>query len=152
MKRLLLASLTVAMLLGGWRLARGLFADDEAAVRAAIEDMRRAAEARDVGRFSGHISSGYRDDSNHNAMIIKNMVGRVLGSLESVRVRVEDLEVIVTGDTAYATMSVTTEAIKRGAIIHPFGSDQSPERPRVTFQKEGDDWKVIKVDNVQGGY
>lgn len=152
MKRVALAALAAAVLLGGWCFARGLFADDEAAVRAAIEDMRQAAEARDVNRFSRHISGDYRDDSNHSALIIKNMVGRILGSLESVRVRVEDVQVIVTGDSAYATMSVTTEAVKRGKIIHPFGSDQAPEKPRVTFQKEGGDWKIVKVDNVQGGY
>ena len=151
MKRALIALAILVVALGGWCTVRRLFADDEAAIRAAIEDMRTAAEAKDVGRFMSHVSGDYQDDSQNNAFIIRQMIMRVLTGFDSLKVHVEDVRVTVTGDTAYATMNVTTEAVRNGKLENPFGSDQAPERPRVTFKKDGE-WKIVKVDGVQGSY
>jgi len=152
MKRALIAAAAVALLLGGWCVARGLFADDEAAIRAAIEDMRQAAEAKDVQRFMRHISSDYQDDSGHSAFIIGRMVDMALSPMDSVKVHIDGVQVMVTGDSAYATLSVFVEATRRGQLTNPFGTEQAPERPRLTLKKDGSDWEVVKVDGVEGNF
>lgn len=151
MKKPLLAVIIAVVALGGWCVTRNLFADDEAAVKAAIEDMRLAAEAKDIPRFMRHISSDYQDDSGHSAFIIGRMVDMAISPLGSIKVHVEDVNVIVTGKTAMATLSVFIEATRGGRLVSPFGTEQQPERPRVTLKKEGGDWAVVKVDNVEGG-
>jgi len=148
-KKLLLGALIGLLIMTGWCFHKRLFGDDEKRIREIITQMEKAAENKNTQGIIEHFSSDYSDSGGHNKFIILQMMKRFIDSLDDIRIDVKDLDVLVAGDRAYATMKVTSQATKRGRVISPFGSDNDPETPRVTFERTSTgDWKIIKVENV----
>ncbi len=149
-KKIVLAVIALAAVSFGWCATKRLFQDDEKKILETIELMRQAAEAKNTDAFMEHFSGDYSDNSGNSKLIVYGMVKNILGGLEKLNVTVKDVDVLVTGDTAYATVTVTADAVKRGKRIEPFGTEQNPERPRVTFRKSSmGNWKIVKVDDVR---
>jgi ketosteroid isomerase-like protein len=145
---LALALLAITAL--AWHYHRRLFQDDDKTIRIMIEDMRQAAEAKDASRLLKHFSPDYNDRDGNNKFIISQMVTRSLASVSELRVSVKNVDVLVTGERAWATLTVTAEALKDGKVFFPFGSLEDPETPRLTFKKTSTgDWKIISVENIK---
>lgn len=149
--RLLLAIALGAVLLTAWCFHRRIFQDDEKRIREIIEEMRVAAEAKSAQRIIEHFSKDYSDSGGNNKFIIFQMIKHTLDMVEEIRIDVKDVTVLVTGDSAWATVEVTSQAVKNGKIIFPFGSDKEPETPRITFKRTSTgDWVIVRVEDVSG--
>ncbi len=145
----------IALLLAGvaaaYLIYRSCSKEDDAVIRAAIQEMVAAAEARDAQKFMDHFSGHYHDREGNNAFILFQMVRNIFSQVDELKVRVEDVSVVVTGDQAFVTLSVVAAASRQGQIQYPFGREESPEHPRITFQKEGLSWKIVQVEGVEHG-
>jgi ketosteroid isomerase-like protein len=150
-------SVKIAILLAGvvaaYLVYRSCSKEDEAAIREIIQEMAAAAEARDAQKFMEHFSSHYQDSQGHNAFILFQIVQNIFGQLDELKVRVEDVSVVVAGDQAYVTLAVVAGGRRQGQMVYPFGREDSPEHPRITFQKESFGWKIVRVEGVEhAGY
>jgi len=143
-----IALLLAAVVVGYW-VYRSCTREDDAALRAIIQEMAAAAEARDTSRFLKHFSSQYQDSHGNGYFFILQMVKRIFEEVDELEVKVEDLNVVVAGDEAFVTLSVMTEARRQGQILHPFGREDYPEQPRITFKKERLGWKIVRVEGVE---
>jgi hypothetical protein len=152
-KKIIVALLIFVAVCTAWCFHRRLFQDDEKRIREIIGELEVAAEARNTGEFMKHVSGNYTDDRGHKKMVVHQMVNRVFQSVSEIKVNISDIDVVVTGEKAWAIITVSTEAVKGGKIIAPFGSDERPETPRITFEKTSNgDWEIIKIDDVDGSY
>jgi len=142
-------ALLLAALVVGYLVYRSCTREDDAELRAIIQEMVDAAEARDLSGFMKHFSSQYQDSSGNGYFFILQVVKRVFEEVDELKVKVENLNVVVTGDEAFVTLSVMTEARRQGRIIHPFGREDNPEQPRITLKKERLDWKIVQVEGVE---
>jgi hypothetical protein len=151
-KKALLAGLLILVLGLGWCFHRRLFQNDEKAIRAVIEQMRTAAEAKNTAELMKHFSPNYKDRDGNNKFIIDQIVRRSLVRVDELRITIKSVDVLVMGDTARVSVTVTGEAVKNGKVTYFFGSEDEPETPHLTFQKTSTgDWLIIKVENVRGG-
>lgn len=127
--------------------------DDDAEIRALMGEMVAAAEARNTQEFMKHFSLKYKDSGGNSYFVIQQMIKRLFDQLEELKVEINNLDIYVAGDSAYASMEVITRGKMRGQMSHPFGSEQKPQTPRITFNKERMTWKIVKVEGVDsGGY
>ncbi len=148
-KRLLLAVLVAAVAALAWCFHKRLFGDDEARIREVIHEMETAAEAKNVPAIMEHFSRDYKDDSGNNKFIINQLVKRSLAGVDEFQVEIKDVDVMVAGERAWTTVTIVSQATRRGKIISPFGTEQDPEQPRVTFERTATgDWLIIKVEGV----
>jgi hypothetical protein len=122
--------------------------DDDAEIRAMIAEMTKAAEELDTQEFMKHFSLKYKDSHDNSYFIIQQLVKRTFDQLEELEVDVRNVDISVAGSSAYVTLEVATRAKGAGGIIHPFGSEQRPEIPRITLKEEHLKWKIIKVEGV----
>jgi len=129
---------------------RRLYQNDEKRIKAIIEEMEAAAEAKSADGIIKWFANDYQDGSGNTKFFIYQLIRRTLERVEEMRVEVTEVEVLVTGDRAWATVTVTTEAIRGGSIVFPFGSDQEPETPRITFKRTATgDWRITRVEDVK---
>jgi hypothetical protein len=153
MTRTRIILLALAALIGIIVLGKIFFQDDDAEIRALLEEMINAAEERSTQEFMKHFSLKYKDSSGNNYFIIQQLVKRTFDQVEDLKVEVKNTDISVAKDSAYVTLEVLTRARIHGQITHPFGSEQAPEMPRLTLKKERLDWKIVKVEGVEGsGY
>lgn len=132
-----LALLAIAMLV-----ACGSDGTPEAQVRRTIEAMERAAEERDVGELTQHISPQFRDAYGRDAKELSQYVRGYFIANQSIHLltRISELE-FPTQDEATAKITVAmvsreadeTNAWNLGGDVYDFD---------VTFMREGDEWKV----------
>ncbi len=150
MKRKLFWGIAIGVVIVTGYCAHGyLFRDDEARIREIIEEMRMAAEQKRAQAIMEHFSGDYTDSSGNSKFVLYQIIRRTLTMVEEVKINVSNVSVLVTGDQAVATMEITSQATRDGNLIHPIGSDQDPERPRVTFQRTSSgDWEISRVENV----
>lgn len=147
-KALIAAALVLAVSLA-WCFQKRLFQDDEKRIREIVNEMAGAAERQDPDGLIRYFSSDYKDKNGYTKFVIAQLVRSNIGSVDELRVTIKDLDVLVAGDQAYATVTLVTEAKKNKKLYYPFGSDQDPESPRLTFARTGrGDWEIIKVENV----
>jgi hypothetical protein len=150
MRKVLLASGLALIVIFAWCAGKRMFRDDEKRIREVIEEMRLAAEELSADRLIAHFSKDYSDDNGYTKMIIYGLVRRNFQKVDELRVTIEDLDVMVTGDRAWVSLSIVAEASRGGEIYYPFGSDDDPEQPSLTFKKtKAGNWLIIKVDNVR---
>jgi len=151
MGRYLRIALLAAGILAAYLIYRSCSQEDDAVIRGVIQEMAAAAEARDSQKFMNHFSGHYHDRQGNNAFVLFQMVRNIFGQVDELKVRMEDVSVVVTGDQAYATLSVVVAARQQGQMMYPFGREDAPEHPRITFQKEGLSWKIVQVEGVEHG-
>ena len=126
---------TAAILLA----ACGAKSSDEDQVRAVIDSVEEAAEARDASDVLDHVADNYADSASMDKPALRNFLrGYFLAhpKLELV-VNVESVEFPVDG-LAQAVVSVTTVEF----------TDPGIHRLKVEFRRSGDDWQVVRADRV----
>ena len=114
----------------------------EAQVRRTVEVMEVAAEERDVGDLTQHISPQFRDAYGRDAKELSQYVRGYFIANQSIHLltRISDLE-FPTKDEATAKVTVAmvsreadeSNAWNLGGDVYDFD---------VTFMREGDEWKV----------
>ncbi len=148
-KKIFIGGVLALVVTLAWCYHGRLFGDDEEKIREMVELMRVAAEAKSAAGMMEHFSRNYTDRNDYNKFMIRQMVERSLKSVDEIRVTVKDVDVLVTGERAWATVTVVAEATKKGKVYFPFGSDDRPEKPRLTLERTSTgDWLIIKVENV----
>jgi len=147
--RLVTAALVISLATAAWIFHRRIFQDDQKRIREIIETMRAAAEQKNAEEFMKYFSRDYKDSSGNNKFMIYRMVKINIQAVDEFEAEVSDLDVLVTGDSAWATLKVVTHAVRDGRIISPFGSERDPEMPRITFKRTSTgDWAITRVENV----
>lgn len=152
MRKALFALAVAAVIIVAFIYHKRLFLDDEKRIREIIAEIEKAAEAKDLPGVMKHISGDYSDESGLNKFYLRRLLQGNLKKVDELRVKVEEVNVFVTGEKAYVNLAVTAEATRKGRIFFPLGSQDEPEHPKITFQKTGTgDWEIIKIENVDTG-
>lgn len=112
-------------------------------VRAPIEGIAAAAEKRDADAVAAWLSADYRDDYGNGKTEVANEVRRYLFGYDRVGVRLSDVVVEPSGDSAIvsfrADLSGTPKQIGGLAGMLP---SSGAYRFRVRVVKEGDAWRI----------
>jgi len=119
--------------------ACGAKTSDEQQVRALIDEVETAAEARDTSDVLEHVSETYADSGGLDKTQLQDFLrGYFLAHprLELV-VNIESLEFPVDG-LAQAVVSVTTVEL----------TDPNLQRLKVEFRRSGSIWKVARAERV----
>jgi hypothetical protein len=112
---------------------------DEEQVRALIDEVETAAEARDTSDVLEHVADDYSDSSGLDKSELQNFLRGYFLSHPKLEllVNIESLEFPVDG-LAQAVVSVT--AVKLG--------DPGNQRLEVEFRRAGGEWRVARADRV----
>lgn len=119
--------------------ACGTKSSDEEQVRALIDTVESAAEARDASDVLEHIADDYADSTGFDKTRLQNFLrGYFLAHprLELV-VNIESLEFPVDG-LAQAVITVATVEL----------GDPDLQRLKVEFRRAGGEWRVARADRV----
>ena len=119
--------------------ACGATTSDEQQVRALIDEVETAAEARDTSDVLEHVSETYADSGGLDKTQLQDFLrGYFLAhpKLELV-VNIESLEFPVDG-LAQAVVSVTTVEL----------TDPNLQRLKVEFRRSGGEWLVVRADRL----
>jgi hypothetical protein len=117
--------------------ACGTKSSDEEQVRALIDDVESAAEARDASDVLEHVADDYADSSGLDKRDLREfLLGYFLSHPKlELLVNIESLEFPVDG-LAQAVVSVT--AVELG--------DPGRQRLKVEFRRVGGEWRVARAD------
>ena len=122
---------------------------DDQAIRELIAQMEKEAEALDWNAFQSHISRHYKDDSGNNYFIIFQIIKNYTQGLDSLEAEVEILGISIRGENAEAQLKLIARGMRQGKISYIVGREDLPEYPRLKFQKEGRNWRLIKVEGIK---
>ncbi len=130
-----LTALTLVTLLA----ACGTRSSDEEQVRAVVEEMEKAAEARDTSDVLEHIAANYTDAQGFDrAQLQQFLRGYFLAHPKlELLVTIDSLEFPAEG-LAQAEITVTSVAL-----------DADRARFRVEFRREGSAWQVSRADRLR---
>jgi hypothetical protein len=128
-------------------LAAGCAADDpEADIRELIAAAEEAAEARDVGFFSGVLAERYSDArGNDREAMIRALRGYFIAN-QRIEIVSRIDEIVITGDgTARAVVHAGMVGRRADATLID-GLDADLYRFELELVDDGDDWMVIRAD------
>ena len=130
-----LTALTLVTLLA----ACGTRSSDEEQVRAVVEEMEKAAEARDTSDVLEHIAANYTDAQGFDrAQLQQFLRGYFLAHPKlELLVSIDSLEFPAEG-LAQAEITVTSVAL-----------DADRARLNVEFRREGSAWQVSRADRLR---
>lgn len=130
-----LTALTLVTLLA----ACGTRSSDEEQVRAVVEEVEKAAEARDTSDVLEHIAANYTDAQGFDrAQLQQFLRGYFLAHPKlELLVSIDSLEFPAEG-LAQAEITVTSVAL-----------DADRARLKVEFRREGGDWQVSRADRLR---
>ena len=119
--------------------ACGAKSSDEQQVRAVIDAVETAAEARDASDVLEHVADNYADSNGFDKTQLRNFLrGYLLAHPKlELLVTVESLEFPVDG-LAQAVISITTVEL----------TDPDMQRLKVEFRRRESDWQVVRADRV----
>jgi hypothetical protein len=119
--------------------ACGAKSSDEEQVRALIDSIEAAAEARDASDVLEHIADDYADSGGFDKIQLQNFLrGYFLAHPRlELFVNVESLEFPVDG-LAHAVVTVATVAL----------GDPDLQRLKVELRRAGGEWRVARADRV----
>jgi hypothetical protein len=119
--------------------ACGAKSSDEEQVRALIDEVEAAAEARDTSDVLEHVALDYADSSGLDKTQLRNsLLGYFLAHPKlEVAVNIESLEFPVDG-LAQAVITVTTVEL----------TDPDRQRLKVEFRRSDDGWQVARADRI----
>jgi type II secretory pathway component PulK len=119
--------------------ACGAKSSDEEQVRAVVDAVETAAEARDVSDVLEHVADNYTDSTGLDKAQLRNsLLGYFLAHPKlSLLVNIESLEFPVDG-LAQAVITVTTVEL----------TDPDMQRLKVEFRRSGSAWEVVRADRV----
>ena len=128
-------------------LATGCGASDpEAEIRALLAAAEEAAEARDVGFFSGALADGYRDArGNDRDEMLRRLRGYFIAN-QRIEILSRVDEIVVEGDgSARAVVHAGMVGRRAGAELID-GIDADLYRFELTLVKDGAEWQVASAD------
>src|SRR4051812_2282744 len=119
--------------------ACGKQSSDEEQVRALIDDVEAAAEARDTSDVLEHVADNFTDSAGLDKAQLQNLLrGYFLAHPKlELLVNVESLEFPVDG-LAQAVISLATVEL----------TDPDLQRLKVEFRRSGSSWQVVRADRV----
>ena len=119
--------------------ACGAKSSDEEQVRAVIDAVETAAEARDASDVLEHVADNYADSSGFDKTQLQNFLrGYFLAHPKlELLVNVESLEFPVDG-LAQAVVSIATVEL----------TDPDMQRLKVEFRRRDSGWQVVRADRV----
>ena len=128
-----------AILTTGFLAACTAKSSDEQQVRAVIDAVETAAEARDASDVLEHVADNYADSNGFDKTQLRNFLrGYMLAHPKlELLVTVESLEFPVDG-LAQAVVSVTTVEL----------TDPDLQRLKVEFRRGESGWQVVRADRV----
>jgi ketosteroid isomerase-like protein len=129
----------ITLIASGLLLACAARSSDEELVRAVIDDMETAAEARDASDVLDLVADDYQDAQGFDRAQLRNFLrGYFLAHPKiELLVNIESLDFPADG-LAQAQISVTSLAL----------DDADHARLKVEFRREGGDWKVRRADRL----
>jgi hypothetical protein len=119
--------------------ACGAKSSDEAQVRALIDEVETAAEARDTSDVLEHVARDFADSGGLDKMQLRDFLrGYFLAHPKlELAVNIESLEFPVDG-LAQAVITVTTVEL----------TDPDRQRLKVEFRRSDDGWQVVRAERV----
>jgi hypothetical protein len=119
--------------------ACGTTTSDESQVRALIDAVETAAEARDTSDVLEHVADDYADSRGLDKTQLRNFLrGYFLAHPRlELAVNIESLQFPVDG-LAQAVITVTTVEL----------TDPNLQRLKVEFRRSGGAWRVVRADRV----
>jgi hypothetical protein len=119
--------------------ACGTKSSDEEQVRALIDAVETAAEARDASDVLEHVADNYADSAGVDKAQLQNLLrGYFLAHPKlELLVNIESLEFPVDG-LAQAVITVATVEL----------TDPDMQRLKVEFRRSGDAWQVVRADRA----
>jgi hypothetical protein len=119
--------------------ACGTKSSDEEQVRALVDAVETAAEARDTSDVLEHVADNYADSNGFDKTQLRNFLrGYFLAHPRlEVLVNIESLEFPVDG-LAQAVISLATVEL----------TDPDLQRLKVEFRRSGSAWQVVRADRV----
>jgi Tfp pilus assembly protein PilP len=121
----------------------GPSATPEDEIRALVDDVEAAAEARDASELRGFVADDYQDASGRDATEVRNFLHAWLVAHPSVNLitRIDSIEL---EGTELARLEVTVGMIGREASEESaWDLAADVERLEVRLAREGGDWHVI---------
>ena len=120
--------------------------DPEAEIRALLAAAEEAAEARDVGFFSGVLADGYRDArGNDRDEMLRNLRGYFIAN-QRIEILSRIDEIVVEDDgSARAVVHAGMVGRRAGAELID-GIDADLYRFELTLVKDGAEWQVASAD------
>jgi hypothetical protein len=128
-------------------LATGCGADDpEARIRALIAEAEQAAEARDVGFFSGVLGDRYSDaHGNDREAMLRALRGYFIAN-QRIEILSRVDEIVIEGDGAARAVVHAGMVGRRAGAELIDGIDADLYRFELTLIDDGDYWQVIRAD------
>ena len=119
--------------------ACGAKSSDEQQVRAVVDAVEAAAEARDTSDVLEHVADNYADSNGFDKTQLQNFLrGYFLAHPKiELLVNVESLEFPVDG-LAQAVVTVATVEV----------TDPDLQRLKVEFRRSGKEWQVVRADRL----
>jgi hypothetical protein len=127
-----------------------LLISDEARIRKGLKEGVRAIEAEDVGKCLRHVSIHYQDEYGLTYLSVKNLLIRVFQDFDAFEIDLENLRVsLIDKRTAFATFDLRVKVSFKGQKAYLVGSGDLSNRIGMNFTKEGNRWKVTRVEGVE---
>jgi len=120
-----------------------LLTTDRQRVERVIRRLTGRIEARDAGGFCLLLTEDYSDNSGSSRAALRASLSRVLPQLGSASIRIEDLEVEVSGETARADFLASCVATARRHGRQPPWRWET--RVRLELRKHEGEWRVRKA-------
>jgi hypothetical protein len=119
--------------------ACGAKSSDEQQLRALVDAVETAAEARDASDVLEHVADNYADSNGFDKTRLQNFLRGyfLVHPRIELLVNIESLEFPVDG-LAQAVISVATVEL----------TDPDMQRLKVEFRRSGDEWRVVRADRV----
>jgi len=144
MKKVGIAILTAAALAAGTYLLIQLLTTDRQRVERAVRGLATCLEKRDAASFCLLIAEDYKDNLGQNREALRARLTWGLAQLGSMSVRLDDLQVNVSGDAA--TVEFLGEATATGRRQGQQPPWRWQTRVRLALRKADGDWRVCEAE------
>ncbi len=121
---------------------------DEQRIRKLIKEGAKAAESGDVDGLMAKISFNYRDDYGMTYLSVRETLKREFQRLSDITVEYENLKIQVSEETAVAELDIRVIATSGSETGYVVGDIKSPERLKLTLDKERTKWLIVKAEGV----
>ncbi|MBM4040583.1 MAG: hypothetical protein FJ290_18920 [Planctomycetes bacterium] len=142
MKRILIGIAVLAALGVAFYFVRELFTTERQRVERVVRRLERRIEARDPLGLCHLLTEDYRDANGFDRLSLRAFLTRVLPQLTGVSLRLEGMEIEVTGDEA--TANFTAYAVVEGRGEQPPWRHQS--LVRLELRKAEGEWRVRRAE------
>jgi len=119
---------------------------DEEQIKAAVVEMAKAAEAKDVSAVKGHISKNYKDPAGNDYNAMKGILAYYFMQPEGISVFLREQKVELRGEKGYDTVrAVISRGGKVDSAVSVLPSEAGGFILDLTFEKEDGDWMLTSA-------